>query len=85
MANAFACRSATLWPGKLGWFSNRYLVLAVLCEAAMLAGFLYLAPLARVLGQAPPNKVGYITALLAIPALWVADAAYKQRKRYRRY
>jgi magnesium-transporting ATPase (P-type) len=26
MANAFACRSASLWPGKLGWFSNRYLV-----------------------------------------------------------
>ena len=41
MANAFACRSASLWPGKLGWFSNRYLVLAVFCEAAMLIGFLY--------------------------------------------
>jgi magnesium-transporting ATPase (P-type) len=46
MANAFACRSASLWPGQLGWFSNRYVVLAVLCEAAMLAGFLYVMPIA---------------------------------------
>jgi calcium-translocating P-type ATPase len=84
MANAFACRSATLWPGKLGWFSNRYLVLAVLCEAAMLVGFLYLPPLAKVLGQAPPNRIGYLTALLAIPAVWIADAAHKQWKRHRR-
>jgi magnesium-transporting ATPase (P-type) len=81
MANAFACRSATRRPGALGWFSNRYLVLAVLCEAAMLAGFLYLRPLANILGQAPPNAVGYMGALLAIPAVLAADAA---QKRYRR-
>jgi hypothetical protein len=59
MANAFACRSASLWPGNLGWFSNRYLVLAVFCEAAMLIGFLYFSPFAKLLGQAPPNMVGY--------------------------
>ena len=84
MANAFACRSASLWPGKLGWLSNRYLILAVLCETAMLVGFLYFSPLAKLLGQAPPNKVGYFTALLAIPAVLAADAIqkrYKKRKR----
>jgi magnesium-transporting ATPase (P-type) len=83
MANAFACRSASLWPGKLGWFSNRYLVLAVLCELAMLAGFLYISPLAKVLGQAPPNRAGYLTALLAIPAVLLADALQKLWKRRR--
>lgn len=82
MANAFACRSATLWPGKLGWFSNRFLVLAILCEAAMLAGFLYFAPLAKVLGQEPPNRAGFLAALLAIPAVWIADAAHKRWKRH---
>ncbi|MBZ5668075.1 MAG: HAD-IC family P-type ATPase, partial [Acidobacteriia bacterium] len=81
IANAFACRSATVWPGKLGWFSNRYLIFAVFCEAVMLAGFLYIPPVARLLGQAPPNKVGYFTALLAIPAVLVADAAHKRWKR----
>jgi magnesium-transporting ATPase (P-type) len=42
MANAFACRSATVSPRQLGWFSNRSLVVAVVCEALLLAGFLYL-------------------------------------------
>jgi Cation transporting ATPase, C-terminus len=81
MANAFACRSASLWPGKLGWFSNRYLVLAVFCEAAMLIGFLYFSPLAKLLGQAPPNVVGYLAALLAIPAVLMADAIQKRYKK----
>jgi calcium-translocating P-type ATPase len=83
MANAFACRSAMQWPGKLGWFSNRHLVLAILCEAGMLAGFLYIQPLAKLLGQAPPNKIGYFTALLAIPAVLVADMVQKRLKHRR--
>ncbi len=78
MANVFACRSATLRPGHLGWFSNRYVVIAVLCEVAMLAGFLYLRPLANILGMAPPNEVGYLVALLAIPAVLAADAVHKR-------
>ena len=81
MANAFACRSATFWPGKLGWFSNRYLVLAVLCEAAMLTGFLYIPSLARILGQAAPNVMGYVVALIAVPAVLAVDALQKSIKR----
>ena len=80
MANAFACRSASLWPGQLGWFSNRYLVLAVVCEAAMLAGSLYLRPLAALLGQSPPNAGGFFVALLAVPAVLVADAIQKRQR-----
>jgi magnesium-transporting ATPase (P-type) len=81
MANAFACRSASLRPGLLGWFSNRYLILAVACEAVMLAGFLYLRPVAAVLGQAPPNAASYVVALLAIPAVLAADALHKRYSR----
>jgi magnesium-transporting ATPase (P-type) len=80
MANAFACRSGRLWPGRLGWLSNRYVVLAVICEAAMLAGFLYLAPVASLLGHAPPNAAGYLVALLAIPAVLIVDAIYKRSR-----
>jgi magnesium-transporting ATPase (P-type) len=47
MANAFACRSATLPPWQLGWLSNRFVVLAVVCECAMLAGFLYVPFVAK--------------------------------------
>jgi magnesium-transporting ATPase (P-type) len=78
LANAFACRSARFWPGRLGWFSNRFLLLAVVGEVAMLASFLYFRPLASVLGHAPPNRVGFLMALLAAPAVLVADAMYKR-------
>ena len=43
----------------------------------MLAGFLYLPPLAKLLGQAPLNKIGYLMALLTIPAVLTADVAQK--------
>jgi magnesium-transporting ATPase (P-type) len=80
MANAFACRSATVSPRHLGWLSNRYLVAAVLCEVLMLAGFLYLPFLSTVLGHAPPNAAGYIMAALAIPAVLAADAIHKRQR-----
>jgi F0F1-type ATP synthase membrane subunit c/vacuolar-type H+-ATPase subunit K len=80
MANAFACRSATVSPRRLGWFSNQFLVVAVLCEGLMLAGFLYLPFLSSVLGQAPPNAVGYFAATLTFPAVLAADAIQKQHR-----
>jgi magnesium-transporting ATPase (P-type) len=79
MANAFACRSTSLMPWQLGWLSNRFLVVAVLCEAVMLAGFLYVPPLAQLLGHAPPNTIGFLVALLAFPAVLAADAMHKRR------
>lgn len=78
MANAFACRSQSLWPGKLGWFSNRFLVIAVACELLALIAFLYIRPLAALLGQASPNRIGFVIALLAIPAVLLADHIQKR-------
>src|SRR6516225_4314736 len=66
-ANAFACRSATRWPGALGWFTNAHLVAAVGFELMLLLGFLFVPPLANLLGQAPPGLWGLSVALLAIP------------------
>jgi calcium-translocating P-type ATPase len=77
MANAFACRSTTRWPGALGWRTNPYLLGAVVAELLLLAAFLYIPPLARVLGHAPPGHTGLGTALLAFPAVLVADAVAK--------
>ncbi len=78
MANAFACRSARVWPGKLGWLSNRYIIVAIFCEAILLACILYISPLAKLLGHAPPSLAGYLTALLAIPAVLIADTLQKR-------
>jgi magnesium-transporting ATPase (P-type) len=76
-ANAFACRSEHRWPGALGWGSNRLLVGAVVVELAALVSFLGIPPVARLLGHRPPNAAGLTVALLAIPALLIADATSK--------
>ncbi|MCC7075760.1 MAG: cation-transporting P-type ATPase [Acidimicrobiia bacterium] len=77
IVNAFACRSTTRWPGALGWTSNRFLVWAVLVELAITACFLFVPPLADLLGQSPTTPLGWSVALLAIPAVLGADALHK--------
>jgi magnesium-transporting ATPase (P-type) len=81
MANAFACRSATRWPGALGWFTNRFLIYAVAAELALLFVFLYFGPLARILGHAPPTAIGASVAAVAFPAVLLADVIYKCARR----
>ncbi|MCB5293065.1 cation-translocating P-type ATPase [Arthrobacter sp. SO3] len=77
LANAFACRSASVPPWRLGWFSNRLLLWAVLAELGLLAVFLFLGPLATLLGHAPPSPGGLAVALAAIPGVLLADWLYK--------
>jgi calcium-translocating P-type ATPase len=77
VANAFACRSTTRWPGSLGWTSNRLLLGAIAVELLALAGFLFIPPLAALLGHAPPPLWGWAVAVLAIPAVLVVDAVHK--------
>jgi calcium-translocating P-type ATPase len=85
LANAFACRSATVPPWKLGWVTNRLLVWAVLAELAVLAVCLYVPYLASLLGQAPPGPMGFLLAALAVPAVLAADWIHKSvRGRLRR-
>jgi hypothetical protein len=70
-ANAFACRSTV----RLGWRGNPLLVGAVGFALALGALTLLLPPVADAVGQAPPTAVGAGVALLAAPAVLVADAA----------
>ena len=76
-ANAFACRSATRSPGRVGWRSNRFLLWAVAVELAALAGFLFIGPVARTLGHRPPPMAGFLVALLAAPVVLAADRVHK--------
>lgn len=80
LANAFACRSATLVPWQLGWATNRLLLWAVAAELAVLAACLFIPPAAGLLGQAPPPPVGLLAAALAMPAVLAADWIYKGAK-----
>jgi magnesium-transporting ATPase (P-type) len=83
-ANAFACRSATRWPGALGWTGNRLLLAAVAVELAILAGFLLIPPVASVLDHAPPPAAGFGVAVLTAPAVLAADAVHKRSRARRR-
>ncbi len=85
LANAFACRSAVRPAGLWSLRGNRLLLGAVVAELAALALFLWLPPLADLLGGAPPSPLGWALAVCAIPAVLVADAAHKAvRSRARR-
>jgi len=77
MANAFACRSTTRWPGALGWTSNRLLLGAVAFEIVLAACFVAVTPLADLLGQAWPSAAGWLVVGLAAPALLLADTTAK--------
>ena len=76
-ANAFACRSAVLRPGQLGWRSNRLLLGAVLAAGVLVVGTFAIEPIASALGQARPTAAGFAVALMAPFAVLAADAAYK--------
>ena len=80
-ANAFACRSMTVWPGRLGWFSNRLLLWALAATAVLVAGTVVIAPVASALGQAVPSPTGIAVALLAAPAVLIVDATFKSVRR----
>jgi hypothetical protein len=58
-----------------------YLTLWVATELALLPGFLYCGPVARLLGHAPPNRTGAGFARLAFPAVLLADVLYKRIRR----
>lgn len=79
LANAFACRSATVPPWKQGWLTNRLLLWAILAELGVLAVCLYAIP--SVLGHLAPTPAGFAVAVLAIPAVLVADWAHKKLRR----
>ena len=80
MANAFACRSGRTPVWRLGWRSNPLVVGAVVAELVALAGFLFIGPVAAALDQAAPGLWPAAVALLAAPAVLLADAAHKRRR-----
>jgi len=83
VANAFACRSSTRWPGALGWTSNRLLLPAVAGGLAFSLVVLLVPVFASALGQAPPPPVGWAIAVLAMGALLAVDAVDKALRRRR--
>lgn len=78
VGNAFACRSTTAWPGRLGWMTNHLLVWSIGVELVLLVVLLYVAPIANLLNQAPPSPAGWLLAVAAGPAVLLAHAVQKR-------
>jgi magnesium-transporting ATPase (P-type) len=83
VANAFACRSVSRPPWRLGWTTNRLLVAAAAAELVLAGAFLLVPPLAHVLTQAPPTALGWTLAVCAAPAVIAVDATHKALRRRR--
>jgi magnesium-transporting ATPase (P-type) len=83
VANSFACRSATKSPWKLGWRTNRLLLWAVGVEVVVLAGFLLVPPVARLLDHAFPPLAGLVVAMLSAPLVLASDAIHKNVRAHR--
>ncbi|HVB44441.1 MAG TPA: cation-transporting P-type ATPase [Streptosporangiaceae bacterium] len=84
LATAFACRSESRWVGRLDWRSNPLLLGAVAVEVAVLFLFIGVPGLARLLGGSFPSALGWLVAVLVIPAVFLADAAQKRVRARRR-
>ena len=80
-ANAFACRSSTRGPGALGWTTNRLLLAAVSMAVVLSLLMVYVPPIARALGQAPPPLTGWLVVVVAAPFLLGIDAVDKRLRR----
>ncbi|WP_460993899.1 cation-translocating P-type ATPase [Sinomonas soli] len=77
LANAYACRSASRPAWRLPWGTNRMLLGAIAAELVLLAVFLFIGPVAALLGQAPPPLEGLAVAAFAIPGVLAGDAFHK--------
>ncbi len=77
VANVFACRSTVRPVWKIRLLTNTLVLWAVLAELVMLVAFLYVPLLADLLDQAPPSWAGFGVAVLAIPAVLLADTVQK--------
>jgi magnesium-transporting ATPase (P-type) len=77
MANAFACRSATVPVRRLRLTGNRFVLAAVAAELALLVVFLGVPFVSRLLGGSWPSSVGWAMAGLAVVLLLLSDAGHK--------
>jgi magnesium-transporting ATPase (P-type) len=77
VANAFACRSSTRPIDASAWSSNPLLLIGIAVELLLLGACLFMAPLATLLGHAPPPMAGWVVAALTAPAVLLADALHK--------
>ena len=77
-ANAFACRSTRRPAWKIGWFANRFLLVAVLVELAFAGAVIAIPAAADLLDHRWPPAGAWVLVLLSAPEVLVVDAFWKR-------
>ena len=77
MANVFQCRSTRTSVFRMSPVSNRFLVVAVASEAALLLALVYFPPLSGLLGQRPLEGAHWLPILVAPFVLVAAEEIRK--------
>jgi magnesium-transporting ATPase (P-type) len=83
MANAFACRSERSTILKVGFTTNRILLMALAVELVLLAVFLGVPPVADLLGGGWPSTRGWLFACVGAIVLLLVDTMSKVLRRAR--
>jgi magnesium-transporting ATPase (P-type) len=78
MANAFACRSATVPAWRVPLLTNKFVLAAVAAEVVLLVAFVGVPWLADLLGGSWPSPVGWSLAAAAAVLLLLVDGAHKR-------
>ncbi len=81
MANALACRSERSTIFKVGFTTNRTLLLALAIELVLLAVFLGIPPVADLLGGGWPSSLGWLFAGIGVITLLLVDTSTKLLRR----
>jgi magnesium-transporting ATPase (P-type) len=81
-ANAFACRSSSRPAWRLGWLTNRFLIVAVIVELAFAIAVVTIPAAARLLDHRWPPAATWVLVLLSGPAVLLVDAAWKRWTRF---
>jgi magnesium-transporting ATPase (P-type) len=77
IGNVFACRTESERALHLGWFSNRFLWLAVAVEVLLILSFIYVPPLARAFNHVPLPPFYWAGLVLFVPVLYGLDQIRK--------
>jgi magnesium-transporting ATPase (P-type) len=83
VGNAFACRTEKGRLRQLGWLSNRFVLLGVAVEVAMILAMVYFTPLAGLFNHVPIPPLFWLVLGSYAPALYGLDWLRKFILRYR--
>ena len=73
IGNAFTCRTEVVQVHRLGWFSNRFLIVSVLIAIVLMLAMIYLPPFDRWFDHVPLPPGDLVALVLYAPAVYGLD------------